>query len=444
MTRYAILIGCDEYTNFSDICFCNADVELMRSTLTQYCDYEDVNTEIIFQYKGCDETPDVIYSRLQTMIDKAEREDTVLFYFAGHGAKEGDKGYLLLSDSSARDYNTTALDLRKINEILCNPKVNGIIILDACHSGINARNTFSPLFLETINDTGCITLASCSENQESNPYPERGHGVFTYYLCDEIKRMDNGTKILIEQLKIDVCNKVSIWAEKNYKNQTPTLIGQSVGNIPFAIRNQENAENGENERQQVQEFILKNISKSLELFGENAKTILDNAVAAETSEDLNEIRVPDEHGALFFPIIKSWLFTKMRMTNVCTMEPDSEWRVFGEHFTYMATDSAGQKWIVMLNLLKKMNYASVLHAFNNLKEVSEYYDRFGKKYKYYQLVLISKGRNSELDKVISTHTKIKRIFYNKKIENVIVYLQNGSFYKVSDNTLDIVAVRKKH
>ena len=47
MNRYAILIGCEEYTNFSNICFCHADVELIRSTLIEYCDYEDKNTEVI-------------------------------------------------------------------------------------------------------------------------------------------------------------------------------------------------------------------------------------------------------------------------------------------------------------------------------------------------------------------------------------------------------------
>lgn len=144
MNRFAILIGCEEYTNFSNICFCHADVELIRSTLTEYCDYQDRNVEVITQYKGCDDTPEVIYRKLGELINRAEQEDTVLFYFAGHGAKEGENGYLLLSDSSARDYGATALDLCEINKLLRDKKINGIIILDACHSGINARNVFSP------------------------------------------------------------------------------------------------------------------------------------------------------------------------------------------------------------------------------------------------------------------------------------------------------------
>ena len=87
MNRFAILIGCEEYTNFSNICFCHADVELIRSTLTEYCDYQDRNVEVITQYIGCDDTPEVIYRKLAELINRAEQEDTVLFYFAGHGAK---------------------------------------------------------------------------------------------------------------------------------------------------------------------------------------------------------------------------------------------------------------------------------------------------------------------------------------------------------------------
>ena len=52
------------------------------------------------------------------MIDNTEKGDSILFYFAGHGVKEDEKGYLLLADSKASDLQKTALDLAKINELL--------------------------------------------------------------------------------------------------------------------------------------------------------------------------------------------------------------------------------------------------------------------------------------------------------------------------------------
>ena len=36
MTRYAFLIGCEEYSNFANIAFCEGDVVLIQETLVDY------------------------------------------------------------------------------------------------------------------------------------------------------------------------------------------------------------------------------------------------------------------------------------------------------------------------------------------------------------------------------------------------------------------------
>lgn len=249
MTRYAFLIGCEEYSNFSNIAFCEADVGLIEETLLDYCDYEYKNIKRIFQYKDCDDGPNIIYSKLQKMIDNTEKGDSILFYFAGHGVKEDEKGYLLLADSKASDLQKTALDLAKINELLRKSNIDCFMILDACHSGIFSRNAFISSIIDIVSDTGCITLASCSANEENYSYQEMQQGVFTYYLCEEIKKISFGEPIFIENLKIKVCKSVIEWGKKNSKIQTPTLNGQIVGNKAFAYRNYNNytiIENSEN------------------------------------------------------------------------------------------------------------------------------------------------------------------------------------------------------
>lgn len=249
MTRYAFLIGCEEYSNFSNIAFCEADVGLIEETLLDYCDYEYKNIKRIFQYKDCDDGPNIIYSKLQKMIDNTEKGDSILFYFAGHGVKEDEKGYLLLADSKASDLQKAALDLAKINELLRKSNIDCFMILDACHSGIFSRNAFISSIIDIVSDTGCITLASCSANEESYSYQEMQQGVFTYYLCEEIKKISFGEPIFIENLKIKVCKSVIEWGKKNSKIQTPTLNGQIVGNKAFAYRNYNNytiIENSEN------------------------------------------------------------------------------------------------------------------------------------------------------------------------------------------------------
>lgn len=50
MTRYAFMIGCEKYSNFANIAFCEGDVILIQETLVKYCDYEYKNMERVFQY----------------------------------------------------------------------------------------------------------------------------------------------------------------------------------------------------------------------------------------------------------------------------------------------------------------------------------------------------------------------------------------------------------
>lgn len=123
MTRYALLIGCDEYTNFPETDFGCADMNLIMETLGEYCDYESKNIMTEPLYKNCDILPDDIYNKLLDMIKKLE-EDSLLFYFAGHGVKEENEGYLILSDTKLSDIQNTALSLSKINNILKDTKRN--------------------------------------------------------------------------------------------------------------------------------------------------------------------------------------------------------------------------------------------------------------------------------------------------------------------------------
>lgn len=394
MKRYAYLVAGDEYSNFAKINYCVADMMLVQDTLYTYCDYESKNIECCIQYPGCGEGPEKIYSKIQKIIDSCETGDSLLFYFAGHGVKEGEKGYLILADSISSNYPDTALDLKKLNELLRNPVINGYLILDACHSEILARNALNPLFVNKMADTGCVTLASCSENEESNPYPEVGQGAFTYFLCEEIKRISIETPVLIEQLKINVCEKMLEWALVNGKKQTPTLNGQIVGNATIAVRN-------------------KNSYSGL----------------PQIPEDILNIASP----ALYTKVLKKWLVENTELEINSTMTANTEWKVYGQYYVYLAYDKEHIPWIVMINVLRKENYSSVLHAFKNLLEIKKYYSRFGTKYKYYQVVIIPKGNEKKLLHTISVQSKIKKIYNSKEIMNTIVYLQAGKFNLVSTN-----------
>ena len=39
MKRYGLMLSCEEYKEYDDICYCHSDALLLQETLVNYCDY---------------------------------------------------------------------------------------------------------------------------------------------------------------------------------------------------------------------------------------------------------------------------------------------------------------------------------------------------------------------------------------------------------------------
>lgn len=237
MKRYGLLLSCEEYKEYDNICYCHSDALLIQEAFTNYCDYDYSNLELNMLYIDDDNTPEQIYKKLSLLIDNASSDDTVMFYFAGHGMKIGAEGFLILPNTKRSNVSKTSIELKKLNEIMLHKKCNCFIILDACHSGISTRGEIGNLFIETLSDKSCVTLASCSENECSYPDENLEQGVFTYYLAEAIKNSPLEQTILLDKLKVQICENLEDWCSQNCKQQTPTLVGTIVGNPSIATRN---------------------------------------------------------------------------------------------------------------------------------------------------------------------------------------------------------------
>lgn len=243
MNRYAVLISCEEYTEFEDVAFCHSDAVLIENTLVEYCDYDRKNILLLTLYINADENNvQYLYEKINTVIKKMSKDDTFLLYFAGHGKLYEDDEFLILPDTQWKNFENTALSLRRINNILKTCKGSTFKIIDACHSGKDVRGEKNQGFIESIVNSSWVTLASCSENQYSYPDEKLEQGIFTYYVAEEIRKWKLGCDINLENLKISVCDDLKEWGEKNGVIQTPTLNGSIVGNITFAVRNEKEYE----------------------------------------------------------------------------------------------------------------------------------------------------------------------------------------------------------
>ena len=189
-------------------------------------------------YIDADESfPQYWYEKLEEISRMANPEDTILFYFAGHGMISEENAFFLLPNTVIGEENTTGLSLARINSILKEAKCSTFSIIDACHSGVDARGNFTLGFDVELMDKSWATLAACSKNECSYPDAKREQGIFTYFIAEAIKEWDKETKITIEGIKINVARRMEEWCAEKGIHQHPTLNGSVVGIQDFAKRN---------------------------------------------------------------------------------------------------------------------------------------------------------------------------------------------------------------
>jgi WD40 repeat protein/uncharacterized caspase-like protein len=158
--------------------------------------------EVIIHHDFADDRPKLVTVRasLEKILASAQHDDTILFYFSGHGILEEttQQVYLCLGDTQKNHLTETGLPLQNILQRLGNCQASQQLIwLDACHSGgmtlrgITNNRVVVPnptkqlvkaLRLQAQQSKGFYALLSCDRSQQSWEFPELGHGVFTYYL----------------------------------------------------------------------------------------------------------------------------------------------------------------------------------------------------------------------------------------------------------------------
>lgn len=165
-------------------------------------------------------------------VAKAYKGDAkFIVYYAGHGVpNENDKTAYLLPVDVSGDNTTAALSLNKLYESLgaLNAK-NVILFMDACFSGsqrgdgmlMAARGVAIETKAE--NPLGNMVVFSAAQGDETAyPYPEKGHGLFTYYLLKKLQETKGDVSLgaLADYIQDQVGRKSIV---VNNKPQTPAV-----------------------------------------------------------------------------------------------------------------------------------------------------------------------------------------------------------------------------
>lgn len=173
-------------------------------------------------------------------------DKNLIVYYAGHGVpdtKNKNKAYLLPSDVlGTQPQHGIAMD--EFYGFLAGLGFNRVnVFLDACFSGITRDNegvTEGTRAVEivvdeaTIDNGNVIVFSAAQGNETAQAYTEQGHGLFTFYLLQELQA--NRDVISLGQFTSNIIKNVKTQAPtlQARKNQTPSV------NVSSKMRNWQN------------------------------------------------------------------------------------------------------------------------------------------------------------------------------------------------------------
>ena len=129
-------------------------------------------------------------------------EARVIFYYAGHGVPDDEGNTNLLPvDGTAKD-PTTGYSLQSLYASLGGLDTRNVcVFLDACFSGKQRNNDMLVAARgvrrakEETPQGNMVVFSASKEDETAHSYPEKGHGLFTYFLCKKLQETEGNVTL---------------------------------------------------------------------------------------------------------------------------------------------------------------------------------------------------------------------------------------------------------
>jgi hypothetical protein len=195
---WALIIGIEDYNRLPKVEYARKDALIVREYFIRVLGVPEAN---IISLIDTDATKARIEGYLKQYIPNNVGADATLYvYFAGHGMPGTKKGepYLVPFDADTRFIEQTGYKLVSFYQDLYQLDLKRVyVFLDSCFSGVASRAAEmlvkgarpALVHVEKVSppSSSIISLNATSTGQISNAYPEKRHGLFTYYLLRGMK-----------------------------------------------------------------------------------------------------------------------------------------------------------------------------------------------------------------------------------------------------------------
>ena len=222
-SRYAFIVGIEKYRNLPVVRYAVSDALSVKEFFVKVLRIPEENIILLVNEdatKTAFET--ILKTRLPALLNE---QNSLYFYFAGHGIPGKDGTYFAFYDSDSASPEVSAVMTQKVWDTLSSVKAKSFIFIDACFSGWarGGETLFAEargLYLKKkptagVSDNISIITAS-KEDQLSNSDDENKHGLFTYHLLKTLKEISGKKTARLDELYDSVRAKVVVVSKERF------------------------------------------------------------------------------------------------------------------------------------------------------------------------------------------------------------------------------------
>jgi len=245
---HAVIVGVNKYADpeIPDLNFAAQDASTLADLCRKSRFADDIVTQCLIDE---DATRSAILHLIGTELAfQTGRDDTILFFFAGHGSPETAPGtinasrFLACHDTGREQLFATGIDVSSDLVRVAKRLPAGLIIfiLDACFSGYSGGRGFVGPTLESYRrerraglrlssidlGTGVVYMAAAADTEVAWEDNKFSHGVFSYYLFEQLTSVGSEGTIGLATLYDRVYSNVLSYSSHR---QHPVLWGNVTG-----------------------------------------------------------------------------------------------------------------------------------------------------------------------------------------------------------------------
>ena len=232
---FAVVFGIEQYKNVSPVSFAQRDAYWVREYFAKTLGVAEEN----IYYKTDIDVGKAEFDKVFSQggwLDKriSDGKSDIYIYYAGHGAPDikSQTAFLIPYDGDPNYASQTGYAVDKMTANLSQLGARSVtVFLDACFSGANRESEIllagaRPVFMDvnTAMADNVTLFSAASGNQISSAWPEKQHGIFSYWLMKGMQGSADANgdqQLTVEELGEFIRENVRTTAGRLDREQTP-------------------------------------------------------------------------------------------------------------------------------------------------------------------------------------------------------------------------------